>query len=137
MQVLKEFPMSVAQRILVVEDEHVLAENVKTFLARRSSDVRIAANGRSAMEMIETFAPDVVVLDYGLQGENGLQIFREMMRHRTSPIGCVMVTGYPLEKIAPSANQLGIHYLLNKPFSLAELQQLIDQSAEHASCNSH
>lgn len=129
--------MSVAHRILLVEDEHVLAENVKTFLARRSSDVRIAANGRSAMEMIESFAPDVVVLDYGLLGENGLQVYREMVRHHNRPIGCVMVTGYPLEKIAPSANKLGIHYLLNKPFSLSELQQLIDQSAQHASRNWH
>jgi DNA-binding response OmpR family regulator len=129
--------MSVAHRILVVEDEHVLAENVRTFLERRSSDVRIAANGRSAMEMIETFAPDVVVLDYGLQGENGLQIYREMLRRHTRPIGCVMITGYPLEKITPSANKLGIHHLLNKPFSLSELQQLIDQSAERASRNLH
>jgi DNA-binding response OmpR family regulator len=129
--------MSVTHRILVVEEEHVLAENLRTFLARRSSDVRVAANGRSAMEMIETFAPDVVVLDYGLQGENGLQIYREMLRHNTRPIGCVMITGYPLERITPSANKLGIHHLLNKPFSLSELQQLIDQSAQHASRKCH
>jgi DNA-binding response OmpR family regulator len=125
--------MLLAHRILVVEDEQVLAQNVKTYLGRRSADVRIARDGRRAMEMIASFTPDVVVLGYQLSGENGLQIYTEMVRHRTHPMGCVMITGYPLEKITQSANKLGIHYLLSKPFSLAELQQLIDRSAEIAS----
>jgi DNA-binding response OmpR family regulator len=129
--------MSLAHRILVVEDEPVLAQNVKTYLGRRSPDVRIAGDGRQAMEMIASFRPDVVVLDYGLPGENGLQIYTEMVRHRARPIGCVMITGYPLEQITPRANRLGIHHLLGKPFSLSELQQLIDQSAEEASRDWH
>lgn len=129
--------MSVTHRILVVEDERVLAENVKTYLARRSPDVRIAADGPRAMEIIESFTPDVVVLDYGLPGENGLQFYRELVRHRASPIGCVMITGYPLEKITPPANMLGIRHLLCKPFSLAELQQLVELSAAEASGYAH
>jgi two-component system response regulator AtoC len=128
--------VSLTQRILVVEDEHVLAQNVKTYLGRKCSDVRVAVNGRHAMEMIASFAPDVVVLDYNLPGENGLEFYKEMVRHRTRPIGCVMITGYPLEKITPPANELGIHHLLSKPFSLSELQQLIDQSADEASRDS-
>jgi DNA-binding response OmpR family regulator len=124
--------MTFAHRILVVEDEHVLAQNVKSYLGRRSPDVRVAGDGRRAMEMIASFKPDVVVLDYGLPGENGLEIYSEMVRHRGRPIGCVMITGYPLERITPPAKKLGIHYVLSKPFSMAELQQLIDQSAEEA-----
>lgn len=129
--------MSLAHRILVVEDEHVLAQNVKSYLGRRSPDVRIAGDGRRALEMIASFAPDVVVLDYNLPGENGLQIYREMLRHGTRPIGCVMITGCPLEQITAPANKLGIRYVLSKPFSLSELQQLIDQSAEEASRDWH
>jgi DNA-binding response OmpR family regulator len=125
--------VSLAHRILVVEDEQVLAQNVKAYLGRHAADVRIARDGRHAIEMIASFTPDVVVLGYGLPGENGLQIYAEMMRHRARPIGCVMITGYPLEKIIQPANKLGIRYLLCKPFSLAELQQLIDRSAEEAS----
>lgn len=129
--------MSATHRILVVEDEHVLAENVRTYLARRSPDVRIAADSRRAMEMIETFTPDVVVLDYGLPGENGLQFYRELVRHHARPIGCVMITGYPLEKITPPANKVGIRHLLCKPFSLSELQQLVELSAAEASGYAH
>jgi DNA-binding response OmpR family regulator len=129
--------VSVTHRILVVEDERVLAENVKSYLARHSPDVRIAADGRRAMEIIETFTPDVVVLDYGLPGGNGLQFYRELVRHRARPIGCVMITGYPLEYITPPANMLGIRHLLCKPFKLSELQQLVDLSAAEASGYAH
>jgi len=126
-----------AQRILVVEDEDVLAQNVKTYLGRRFPDVRIAANGRLAMELLESFVPDVLVLDFNLPGENGLQIYAEIMRRRTRPIGCVMITGCPLTKISGSASDLGIRHVLGKPFRLAELQRLVDQSAEETSQHSH
>lgn len=125
---MRETKVATAGRILVIEDEHVLAQNVKTFLRRRFSDVRIAADGRRAMEIMASFAPDVVVLDYELPGENGLEIYAKLMRHTAHPIHCVMVTGYPLERVAHPASKLGIRYLLCKPFSLSELQQLIDRS---------
>ena len=129
--------MSLTHRILVVEDEHVLAENARTYLARRSPDVRVAGDSRRAMEMVESFTPDVVVLDYGLPGENGLQFYQQLVRRRARPIGCVMITGYPLENITPPANKLGIRHLLSKPFSLSELQQLVELSAAEASGHTH
>lgn len=129
--------MSLARRILVVEHENVLAQNVKAFLSRRFPDVRIAGDGQRAMEMIESFAPDVVVIGYNLPGENGLQIYADIMRHRACPVACVMITGYPLERISKTANELGIHHLLGKPFSLVELQRLVDQSAEEVSREFH
>lgn len=121
--------MSRPHRILVVEDEQVLAENVKTYLTRGSPDVHIAADGRRALQMMESFAPDVIVLDYGLPGETGFQFYQDLVRHNTRPIACVMITGYPLESLTQPANKLGIRHLLCKPFSLAELQRMVDLSA--------
>jgi len=126
-----------AQRILVVEDEDVLAQNVKSYLGRRSSDVRVAADGRRAMELLESFAPDVLVLDFNLPGENGLQIYAKILRRHAAPIGCVMITGCPLGNISRSASELGIRHVLGKPFRLSELQQLVDQSAEEAAQAPH
>ena len=125
--------MSMAQGILIVEDERVLAQNMKAYLGRRSTEVRVAANGRFAMEIVCSFAPDVVVLDYGLPGENGFQFYLELVRYLGRRVGCVMITGYPLEKINRTANTLGIRHLLCKPFSLEELQGLVDLSAAEAS----
>jgi len=129
--------MSAAQRILVVEDEDLLAQNVKTFLGRSCSDVRVATSGSHAMELLETFTPDVLVLGYKMPGETGLDLYSEIMRRRVCPVGCVMITGFPLERISRSASEVGIHHLLSKPFSLAELQKLVDRSADEVSHHSH
>ncbi|MBK5104410.1 MAG: response regulator [Burkholderiales bacterium] len=137
MQALKEIYVALAQRILVVEDEVILARNVKTYLGRRFPDVRVAASGRCAIKMLDSFSPDVLVLDFHLPGQTGLQIYAEIMRNRTSPISCVMITGYPLESIAPSANELGIHCLLGKPFRLGDLEHLIYRSTEEVPRVSH
>ncbi|MBI4292016.1 MAG: response regulator [Betaproteobacteria bacterium] len=120
-------------RILVVEDEEILAENLKTFLGRRSHDVRIAQDGKQAIEMLESFAPDAVVLDYGLAPMNGLQTYTEILRRHARNIGCVVITGYPLEMISCHANEQGIRHLLGKPFGLGELEHLLERSAEDAS----
>ncbi|MBE0625274.1 MAG: response regulator [Burkholderiales bacterium] len=130
MRALKGIYVALAQRILVIEDEVVLARNVKIFLERRFPDVRVAASGRCAIKLLDSFSPDVLVLDFHLPGQTGLQIYAEIMRHRESPINCIMVTGYPLEHIGPSARALGIRYLLGKPFKLGDLQCLIDRSSE-------
>lgn len=121
--------MPFMDRILVVEDERVLAQNLKRFLARRFADVRIASDGKNALQLLESFAPDVVVLDYGLPFMNGLQTYTEIVRRRARHVGCVMITGYPVENIAPRAKERGIRYLLCKPFALSELQHLVELSA--------
>ena len=125
--------MQVAPRILVVEDEYVLAQNLRAYLSRRYADVRIAADGERALEMIESFTPDIIVLDYGLPRINGLQTYSEIVRRRAGQIGCVVITGYPVESIAQRASALGIHHFLCKPFGLWELQQLVDLSAREVS----
>lgn len=122
--------LSSLPRILVVDDECVLAQNVKTFLDRRFPDVRVANDGRRAMALMASFNPDVVVLDYELPGENGLQVYSAMLRRHAGPIACVMITGYPLEQISRRASMVGIRHLLSKPFSLSALQRMIDRSAE-------
>jgi CheY-like chemotaxis protein len=119
-------------RILVVEDECVLAENLKRYLGKRSPHVCSVANGEQAIEVAASFAPDVVVMDFGLPKMNGAQAYGEIVRRQSRRIGCVMISGYPLENIAPAAHARGIRHLLCKPFSLAQLQQMVDRSAQEA-----
>ncbi|MGZ8983690.1 MAG: response regulator [Methylotenera sp.] len=115
-------------RILIVEDDGILAENLKSFLARRSPDVRIAADSHSTMKILETFTPDVVVLDFGLPGMDGLQTYAVIVRRQAPQASCIMISGHLTEDLTRTANDQGIHHVLCKPFSLAELQEMIDQS---------
>lgn len=116
-------------RILIVEDEDVLAENLKDFLGRYSPDVRTAPDGEQALEMLNWFTPDVVVMDYGLPGIDGLDAYAEMVRRHGPGIGCVMITGHAAEGMTEYAGARGIRHLLRKPFSLTELQREIDATA--------
>lgn len=119
-------------RILIVEDEDLLAQNLKTYLGRRTPDVRVAPDAEQAMRILESFTPDVVVLDYALPGIDGLHAYRNMVGKGNGAPGCVMITGHMTDHLAECAHQQGIQYMLGKPFSLAELQQMVDSLAEHA-----
>lgn len=122
-------------RILIVEDEGLLAENLKLFLARRSPDVRIATDAYSTLKILESFTPDVVVLDFGLPGMDGLQIYAVVVRHQAPHACCIMISGHLTEHISHMVNDYGIHHVLCKPFSFAALQDMIDQSLAEATAN--
>jgi len=119
-------------RILIVEDEPTLAENLKTFLGRRSPDVRIACDAATAVEVLKTFTPDLVVLDYSLPGIDGLRTYSEIVRLSSRKPGCIMITGFPTDSLVENARLQGIHQLLCKPFSLGELQSAVDITAEES-----
>lgn len=115
-------------RILIVEDEEILADNLKTFLGRRTPDVRIAADAEAAIAMAKSFSPDLVILDYALPGIDGLRAYHEIVGFGSEAANCVMITGHLTELVAEKAYRQGIRQMLCKPFSFAELQQAIDLS---------
>jgi len=122
-------------RILIVENEEILADNLKTFLSRRSPDVRIAPDAETATEMLRSFTPDLVVLDYGLPGIDGLRAYSKMVRASVRPPNCIMISGYMTDLGAESARRQGIRHLLCKPFSFAELQHHVDLSSAENGAN--
>lgn len=113
-------------RILVVEDEPVLAANIGQYLSRHADDVRTVGDGESAVRMLDSFNPDVLVLDYGLPGINGLQTYVEIVRRRAKRVSSVMITGSFTEALAENAKRTGIGHMLCKPFVFSELLQLIN-----------
>ena len=124
--------MSPTTKILIVEDEDILAENLKSFLNRSSpnENVQIANDANGALEALESFTPDVVLLDYGLPGLDGLQTYARILQRMAPQASCVMMTGQLTESIARRSSDFGIHHVLRKPFSFAELQDMIDMSLE-------
>lgn len=122
--------MLTTTKILIVEDEEILAENLKSFLSRRSPNVRIASDATSAIEAMQDFTPDLVLLDYGLPGMDGLQTYARILHRRAPQASCVMITGQLTESVARSSYDYGIRHVLRKPFSFAELADMIDQSLD-------
>ena len=116
-------------RILIIEDEGVLAKNMKTYLSRSASDVRTVSDAAQAFAMLETFSPDALILDFGLPAVDGLHTYAEIVRRQARKIDCVMITGNPTEQIIRNARDLGIRHVVGKPFRIAELQRLLELPA--------
>jgi len=106
--------------VIVVEDEPDLLEEVATFLSARGLSVRAAADGDAFWREFDEQAPDVVVLDLGLPGEDGVTI-AATLRQRAPTVGIVMMTarGGVQDRIA--GYEIGASIYLVKPVDLGEL----------------
>lgn len=116
--------MQPARRVLIVEDEEILAGNLKAHLERAACDACIAADGASAIGLVDAFAPALVVLDYGLPDMSGFEVL-DAIRCRRCDAGCILITGHPSGEVVRGAQQRGIRHILLKPFPLVELSQVV------------
>lgn len=71
-----------ANKILLCEDDIQLLEMYKRKFLLEGFDVHIAENGQKAMELLDTFSPDLVLLDIMMPKVNGLEVLRKI---RTNP----------------------------------------------------
>ena len=117
--------------ILIVEDEKILADNIKQYLDRCVPNVRVVADGEHAVTLLETFVPDAIVMDYRLPGMDGLDTYTAMTRQCRKQIDCVMISGDATESLSQSASDRGIRSVLPKPFSFADLLRHLEPSSSH------
>ena len=107
------------QRILVVEDDMQIARNLRDYLEVAGFDVTAVGDGSAALASIRGDRPDLLVLDLGLPGMDGLDVAREL--RRTSSVPIVMLTARGEESDRIVGLELGADDYLVKPFSPKEL----------------
>jgi two-component system response regulator MprA len=78
--------MAATPRVLVVEDDADIADVLRRSLRLEGYDVRLAGDGRSALDESLVFEPDAVVLDLGLPGLDGVEVCRRLRREGDVPI---------------------------------------------------
>jgi DNA-binding response OmpR family regulator len=108
-----------AKTVLVVDDEPKILEVVRDYLADAGFSVTTAGDGPSALAQARAIPPDLVVLDLGLPGLDGLDVAREM--HRRSSVPIIMLTARSDEVDRILGLELGADDYLVKPFSPREL----------------
>lgn len=112
-------PDAAASRVLVVDDERALARLVAQYLTRAGLDVQICHNGLDAVEAVRANGADLVVLDLGLPGLDGVEVCR---RIRTfSDCYIVMLTARDDEIDTLIGLSVGADDYVTKPFSPREL----------------
>lgn len=110
---------SAAPRALVVDDEPALADVVTSYLVRDGFEVEVALNGEDALARARLLDPDVVVLDLGLPGIDGIEVCRQLRTF--SDCYVVMLTARTDEIDTLVGLSVGADDYVTKPFSTREL----------------
>ncbi len=106
-------------RVLVVEDEDTIRRVVVGYLEREGYLVSEAVNGRAAVDLARDLTPDVIVLDLGLPGIDGIEVCRQVRAFTDAYI--IMLTARTDEVDKLIGLSVGADDYLTKPFSAREL----------------
>ena len=116
-------------RILVVDDNKDSADSLGMLLRLKGNDIRTAHDGVEAVEVAETFHPELVLLDIGLPKLNGYEVAR---RIRQQPWGrdivLVALTGWGQDEDRRRSQEAGCNFHIVKPVELAALEKLLTES---------
>jgi DNA-binding response OmpR family regulator len=105
--------------VLVVDDEPKIVDVVREYLEHAGFAVRTAGDGPAALERARALAPDLVVLDLGLPGLDGLDVARQLRRSSRVPLIILTARGDEVDRII--GLEIGADDYLVKPFSPREL----------------
>ena len=106
-------------RILVVDDEPQITRVLRTGLASRGYDVRVASDGQSALDVLAAWPPDLVVTDLSMPSMDGLELCRRIRAFSSVPIVVLSVKGEEQTKV--EALDAGADDYVTKPFGMDEL----------------
>jgi len=117
-------------RILVVDDEVEIVRALQRSLTAHGYEVFAAGSGEEALEAINHFRPDVMLLDLGLPGISGLDVCRKVRSQSNLPIIVLSVKGTERDKVL--ALDLGADDYVSKPFGMNEVLARIRVALRHS-----
>ncbi len=111
--------MATKQKILIVDDDSNIAELISLYLTKEFYDVQIVEDGEKALQVFDTFQPNLILLDLMLPGMDGYQVCREIRRRSNTPIIMLSAKGEVFDKVL--GLELGADDYMIKPFDSKEL----------------
>lgn len=107
------------EKILIVEDDSGISDFVKAELDHEGFETTVAADGRVALEVFESFNPDLILLDVMLPGLSGLEVLRRIRKTSAVPVIMVTARGETYDRV--NGLNAGADDYLPKPFEIEEL----------------
>lgn len=102
-------------RVFVAEDEYLVREEIKASLIELGHIVvGEASDGDTALNLAKAVKPDVAVLDIKMQGKDGIEVARELVKGGIC--AAVLLTAYALPEFVQRATEAGVFGFLTKPF---------------------
>lgn len=119
-------------KILIVDDEDILAWSIETELKSKGAEVIRAGNCRDALDRFRTFGPDLVISDLRLPDGNGLDLLTTWKKDRPE-VPVILITAHSAVNSAISALRLGAFDYLQKPFDFKNLIAAVQRAGEVSS----
>jgi two-component system, OmpR family, KDP operon response regulator KdpE len=116
-------------KILVVDDDPAIARTLRINLRARDYEVRLAYDGRTALQILADDPPDAVLLDLGLPDVDGVGVLRRLRTFSDVPVVVVSARHTSDDKV--EALDLGADDYVTKPFGMAELLARIRAALRH------
>ncbi len=116
-------------RILLVEDEPVIRELVRTMLTDNEVEVQCAKDGTEGLRLAKTPPlPDMVLLDIVLPGLDGISVCRMLKSDpSTTTVAVYMLTAKAKQADVDASTRAGADGYIHKPFKAAELMDLVEK----------
>ena len=113
-------------KVLIVDDEPNIVTSLEFLMTRRGYLTQVARNGEEALAAVESFRPDLVLLDVMLPKVNGYEVAQRLREAGWSDLRIVMLTAKGRETEVAKGMAVGADLYVTKPFSTREL---VDQVA--------
>ena len=118
-RVRRLLPPPARLRVLVVDDNQDAADMLANLLRLLQADVRVVYDGQSALDLMDVFRPEAIVLDLGMPGMDGYEVAR---RVRAQPAGArlalIALSGWGQERDRERTAEVGFDVHLVKPVDL-------------------
>lgn len=111
--------MANKQKILIVDDDENIAELISLYMTKECFETKIVYDGESALQEVNSFSPDLILLDLMLPGIDGYQVCREVRQKSQTPIIMLSAKGEVFDKVL--GLELGADDYIEKPFDSKEL----------------
>ena len=106
-------------KILVVDDDQNICELLRLYIEKENFEVAVANDGRRALELFDSFSPDLILLDIMLPELDGWQVCREIRKKSQCPIIMLTAKGEVFDKVL--GLELGADDYVVKPFETKEV----------------
>ena len=118
--------ISLPRRILVVEDDEDMRENLRRILVGAGYEVQMARNGAEAITVLDTHPCHLVLTDLVMPGMGGLDLLAEIRRHEQN-LPVIFLTAFGDRTTMIKATEKGAVDFLTKPFRAASLLGIIQR----------
>jgi len=108
-------------KILVCEDEEILLTSLEFRLKKQGLEVILAADGKEALEKIQSESPDLIVADIMMPHVTGLELITFVRKKMKSDIPIIIISAMGQDDVVLKAFELGATDFISKPFKPSEL----------------